>query len=914
MADAFWLAHVEAGRPCGPATTDGLSSDRRPGFARSWRGAWPRLGGIALLALAAIGSRPARAVVPPPAETPANIVTSGRTSTAVDIKVVKVGQEIPKTFAGARMANTPGYAWYVSEHYALKSSMGDDFSRMMLEVSELAHPHWVEMTGLAPPDPETTRMCIVYGKSRNDMNTAVLADLGWTYNHGGGGVTFPHNNTAYNFPSGSLQYHMKDLVIHENLHMLQAVSGDDRMGTENFTFAGAQHVFSAANKRLTVECFDRAPVNNWTDLGLAEVRKQFVPLRTLLEKHWHSGGGLGALHSFFFWSDPDRYLKWKIWRDEFYADRVTNDTNVAFMEDIFGPLDELDAAWERWVKERRASFHYISWGWEQDGDALMAYGYDPKAWSQMDLPYPPGETVRYDPLRMDYPAEPMPPIVGPVERGVEEPTVGFVADLSGGGWVGFGLGVVDRGMCHVVIDSGHKLVVEGKDLPIARQEFPLTDEVRTAGERSGKRYGVTVQIRRNELAVTVRSSPTNRMDVNVPLEPAVRERLMSRPLSLIANGGQPKITPFIDDARRPEPDLSVPAAANRWRFAGLDRLETLYRAAWRLKGRAPGSLLALKREMLAAVTGNAATQAAAVAAYESRIDAVARDVRGCGADPRTIAAALADLAGVFMTFDALPDASGGMASLTARINSRLDGEAAGTLTLAVGADAARRVVTTRPLGRLTRSVRIVTEQADAAGTGRELPCSAVAELTWRGESFTLEREQTLVDTCIPVWWTIGPFDNRGGGHVDTPQPVEREAVDLEKTHAGARGQDVAWRKFERPESAGRFGDCMMDLAERYGNAANVSVYACTWIESPREQDAILAVGSDDGMVAWLNGERVHAVLWNRGYAPKTDRVPIRLRAGRNELLVKVMQGGGGWSLGAHLLDKDGKFLRDVEFR
>ena len=66
----------------------------------------------------------------------------------------------------------------------------------------------------------------------------------------------------------------------------------------------------------------------------------------------------------------------------------------------------------RWVKARRATFHYVDWGWEQDGNTLMAYGWphDPKYWSQMDIQYAPNETVRYDPLRMDYPAEPMPPM------------------------------------------------------------------------------------------------------------------------------------------------------------------------------------------------------------------------------------------------------------------------------------------------------------------------------------------------------------------------------------------------------------------------------------------------------------------------------------------------------------------------
>ena len=79
------------------------------------------------------------------------------------------------------------------------------------------------------------------------------------------------------------------------------------------------------------------------------------------------------------------------------------------------------------------------------------------------------------------------------------------------------------------------------------------------------------------------------------------------------------ITPWIDDGRRLPPDLTKPAAPNFWRFEGMDRLLTLYKAAWRLKDKTPKSLLALKAEMLDAVEKDADAQTAAVSAYESRI-------------------------------------------------------------------------------------------------------------------------------------------------------------------------------------------------------------------------------------------------------------------------------------------------------
>ncbi|MDP6359553.1 MAG: hypothetical protein QF473_30810, partial [Planctomycetota bacterium] len=47
--------------------------------------------------------------VPPPLETPVEVIVSGRTSTLKSITIVKVGQKVPRTYAGKKMNNTPGF-------------------------------------------------------------------------------------------------------------------------------------------------------------------------------------------------------------------------------------------------------------------------------------------------------------------------------------------------------------------------------------------------------------------------------------------------------------------------------------------------------------------------------------------------------------------------------------------------------------------------------------------------------------------------------------------------------------------------------------------------------------------------------------------------------------------------------------
>jgi VCBS repeat protein len=57
----------------------------------------------------------------------------------------------------------------------------------------------------------------------------------------------------------------------------------------------------------------------------------------------------------------------------------------------------------------------------------------------------------------------------------------------------------------------------------------------------------------------------------------------------------------------------------------------------------------------------------------------------------------------------------------------------------------------------------------------------------------------------------------------------------------------------------------------------------------------LSLGSDDGLAVFVNGERVLADNQQRACAPDQNRVTIRLKPGKNTLLLKVTQGYGDWA-------------------
>jgi len=92
---------------------------------------------------------------------------------------------------------------------------------------------------------------------------------------------------------------------------------------------------------------------------------------------------------------------------------------------------------------------------------------------------------------------------------------------------------------------------------------------------------------------------------------------------------------------------------------------------------------------------------------------------------------------------------------------------------------------------------------------------------------------------------------------------------------------------------------------QFSGSNNAAYYAITWIESPEEQDAVLALGSDDGVVVWLNDKRIHVHLANRGHIFKQDRVKDRLQKGVNKLMLKVTQATGPWQSSVFVLDEQG---------
>ncbi|NQT87786.1 VCBS repeat-containing protein [bacterium] len=139
------------------------------------------------------------------------------------------------------------------------------------------------------------------------------------------------------------------------------------------------------------------------------------------------------------------------------------------------------------------------------------------------------------------------------------------------------------------------------------------------------------------------------------------------------------------------------------------------------------------------------------------------------------------------------------------------------------------------------------------------------------------------------WHYAGPFDNTNGAGFDAAYPPEAR-VDLEAEYTGKGNQKVVWQQ-------GKFTDGQVNSLTIFGADGNSNAVAYVYreIDLGGAGEVAASFGSDDGLAVWLNGEKIVSQNTSRGCAADQALATLKLRPGRNELLLKVCQGGGDFA-------------------
>ena len=178
-----------------------------------------------------------------------------------------------------------------------------------------------------------------------------------------------------------------------------------------------------------------------------------------------------------------------------------------------------------------------------------------------------------------------------------------------------------------------------------------------------------------------------------------------------------------------------------------------------------------------------------------------------------------------------------------------------------------------------------------------------------GGSTAVTREITDVSEKItgPWLWMIAPTEIGQGGaastDVDSLAVASNGAVTetMVATHGANAGESVGRLKWTLGEISATGGNNINDVVTRIGlgqgDINDHSAYALIILGSTTVQENVpMKVGSDDSVKVWLNGDVVHRNPINRGSGDFQDNFRVNLRQGNNILLVKVSEGGGGWSM------------------
>jgi putative membrane-bound dehydrogenase-like protein len=175
-----------------------------------------------------------------------------------------------------------------------------------------------------------------------------------------------------------------------------------------------------------------------------------------------------------------------------------------------------------------------------------------------------------------------------------------------------------------------------------------------------------------------------------------------------------------------------------------------------------------------------------------------------------------------------------------------------------------------------------------------MPDNLVAALTEDELIDLVEYMLTLKTPSVTpdYWYVMGPFIRAGDQPLGREFGPEKSAFDPKATFpewngpsSGPKAKDLGWRTI-RPDAKG-----YVDLMAFHGEAGNNSVsYLYRAIESPIEQDAEILIGSDDGCIVSVNGKEVLRENVTRAAAPEQNKATVKLKKGKNEVLIKIANG------------------------
>ena len=159
---------------------------------------------------------------------------------------------------------------------------------------------------------------------------------------------------------------------------------------------------------------------------------------------------------------------------------------------------------------------------------------------------------------------------------------------------------------------------------------------------------------------------------------------------------------------------------------------------------------------------------------------------------------------------------------------------------------------------------------------RQIKESAKQQKEWEHD---LLKKQLSQPVKFSDWSTIGPFVHRSFDSAFSTESVDANAIDLQ-----AEVQKLKWK------TNATFND---GKVHNLSGKPTAATYLFRTITSATAEEMEISLGSDDAIKVWLNGQLLLEKNTRRGAAPDQEKASLNLQQGENQLLIKIVNDGGG---------------------
>jgi len=175
-----------------------------------------------------------------------------------------------------------------------------------------------------------------------------------------------------------------------------------------------------------------------------------------------------------------------------------------------------------------------------------------------------------------------------------------------------------------------------------------------------------------------------------------------------------------------------------------------------------------------------------------------------------------------------------------------------------------------------------------------IPQTNISTVSWSGSDGLIAKAQFGLAGAARVK-IVGPFWDIYDTRVHTAHPFYRgrpsgranfnNFVNIDKPYIDESFADIDSLK-------GTYANMhtdKMQLNEVFGHSGQSCVYVIQHLYSPVERDVYAVIGHNDAYKFWLNGELAGEANEHTLWMPYNDEIPVRLRAGVNQLIYKIVR-------------------------